>query len=210
MRRQEPDYDGSADHIMVYFTDMSHPDNLKIFPTHRVVKSLPGRVEDMVQRLGNYFSAKSMKSIDELRRELEERSDKPNVFGFCSRGGCLLLEPKDTGVLKGLIAETRSDCWKSLDVSVLQYAVFDRILGLDKTEGNITYVKTFEEADKLVRDSSHAAAFLLNPTRVDQLKAVAELGEMMPQKSTYFYPKVLSGLVINRFEKEAVSAARKK
>ena len=54
-------------------------------------------------------------------------------------------------------------------------------------------------AEALVRDGSHMAAFFLNSTRVGQLKAVAECGEMMPQKSTYFYPKLLSGLVIHRF-----------
>jgi len=210
IRRREADYDGSADHLMVYFTDMSHPDNLKIFPTHRVIRKIPASGADISVRLEKYFSARRLNSMEALKDELENNSDRPNIFGFCMKGRYELLTPKDTDGLKGLISEERSDCWKSLDVSVLQYAVFDRILELDKTEGNITYVKTFEEADKLVGDGSHEAAFLLNPTRVDQLKAVAELGEMMPQKSTYFYPKVLSGLVINRFEKTAVSVARKK
>ena len=98
-----------------------------------------------------------------------------------------------------MIDKERSEHWKELDVSVLQYAVFEKILGMDKIEGNVAFVKTFEEAEELVANGSHEAAVLLNATRVDQLKAVAERGEMMPQKSTYFYPKLLSGLVINKF-----------
>jgi len=93
-----------------------------------------------------------------------------------------------------------TDDWKQLDVSVLHSAVLNSILSVSGAEGNITYVRDPETAEVLVKDGSHMAAFFLNPTRVAQLTAVAEHGEMMPQKSTYFYPKLLTGLVINRFE----------
>jgi uncharacterized protein (DUF1015 family) len=84
--------------------------------------------------------------------------------------------------------------------------VYESILSVSGEEGNITYVKMPEEAEKLIKSGSHTAAFFLNPTRVAQMKAVAEHREMMPQKSTYFYPKLLTGLVINKFEESKVKA----
>ena len=200
LRKEESGYDGSADHVMVYFTDMSHPETLKVFPTHRVVKKLTLDNGKALEKIQEYFSIDYVEDMEALRLKLEEKSNMPNIFGLYFQDKYLILIPKDVHSLRGLITEDKSDYWKELDVSVLQYAVFDKILGIDKEEGNITFVKTFEEAEKITKDKSHVAAFLLNATRVEQLKAVAELGEMMPQKSTYFYPKLLSGLVINKFE----------
>jgi uncharacterized protein (DUF1015 family) len=184
---------------MVYFTDMSREDNLKVFPTHRVVKKLSLEENSFLDKLKKYFTLESAGNMDSLRRRLEEERDKPNIFGLFFHDKYYLLIPDNVQALRALITEKRSDYWKELDVSVLQYAVFDKILDLGNIEENVSFVKTFEEAGKLVKNGSHDAAFFLNATRVAQLKAVAELGEMMPQKSTYFYPKLLSGLVINRF-----------
>ena len=100
-----------------------------------------------------------------------------------------------------LIEKGRAEEWKELDVSAFHSAVLEKILFADNVEGNITYLRDSEKAEVLVQDGSHMAAFFLNPTRVEQLKAVAELGEMMPQKSTYFYPKLLSGIAARRLEK---------
>jgi uncharacterized protein (DUF1015 family) len=82
---------------------------------------------------------------------------------------------------------------------VLHYAVFDRILGIaSQTEDKVIYVKDEEEAVKLVDEGKCQAAFFLNPTRIEEITSIASKLEKMPHKSTYFYPKLLSGLVINR------------
>ena len=65
-------------------------------------------------------------------------------------------------------------------------------------------VESAEAGQKIIDDGSHQALFLLRPTRIEQLRSVAQSGEMMPQKSTYFYPKLLTGLIINKFENEKV------
>jgi len=200
IRRKKKDYDGSADHVMMYFTDLTDRDNLTVMATHRVIKRMPSADEGViVSKLKEYFDIREYDDLAGLKKCLKENSDGDHNFGFFAGSKFLFLRPKDKKRLIGLITDKKSLDWKKLDVSVLHSAVLTGILSVDNAEGNITYVRDPEEGEILVRDGSHMAAFFLNPTRVEQLKAVAELGEMMPQKSTYFYPKLLTGLVINRF-----------
>jgi uncharacterized protein (DUF1015 family) len=95
-----------------------------------------------------------------------------------------------------------------VDVAVLHALVFERILGIDRAaqekQTNLRYVKDFDAALGEASRPDVQAAFLLNPTRVEQLRAVADSGEVMPQKSTYFFPKLASGLVSNPIVPEEV------
>ena len=207
LRRKEEGYDGSADYIMMYFTDMSDPDNLTVMGTHRVIKVMPTSSDDeVIEKVQEYFNVVECPSLQDLMDALEKEMEEGNAFGFFGGSKYLLMKPRDKAALLGPIEGDKTEDWKGLDVSVLHSAVFGRILSVSSEEGNITYVKMPEEAEKLVKSGSHAAAFLLNPTRVEQMKAVAEHREMMPQKSTYFYPKLLTGLVINKFEETKVKA----
>jgi len=91
-----------------------------------------------------------------------------------------------------------SRAWKSLDVVVLQELILWPLLGIHpdrpETLERLSFIKNAEEALAAVK--AHDVAFLLRPTRMEQLRAVALSGEVMPQKSTYFYPKLLSGLLM--------------
>ena len=93
------------------------------------------------------------------------------------------------------------DVFKGLDVTVLHSLILTKILGLTREaqekQENLVYVKSYAEALKAAKEGANQMVFLLNPTKIEQVKAVAETGQVMPQKSTYFYPKLLSGLVIN-------------
>lgn len=201
MRRKKTEYNGSADYILMYFTDMEQK-NLTIMAAHRVIKDMPRATEEAVSdRLCRYFDISECCSLGELmkRMEIEESSNRVHVFGFFGGKKYLFMKSKDESLLLNLIKEEKNMEWKKLDVSILHFAVLKSLLGVKNTEDNITYVRDPEEAERLVLDKSHKVAFFLNPTKVEQLKAVAELGDMMPQKSTYFYPKLLTGLVINRF-----------
>lgn len=201
LRQSENGYDGSADHVLVYFADMADTDNLTVMGTHRALKDIQGLDEDVIiSRLGEYFDIIECPSLDVMSEKLENLIDEGNAFGFFGGSRYIVIKPKDKEALKSLIKEDRAEAWKDLDVSILHAAVMDTILGLENKEGNITYVRDAEDAVKLVNEGTHKAAFIMNPTKVSQMKAVAELGEMMPQKSTYFYPKLLTGLVINKFD----------
>jgi len=200
MCRKKNGYNGNADYVMMYFTDMADENDLTVMATHRVIKMMPSEDDkELISRLSEYFIITDCKDLFHLMKGLEEESDKGYAFGFLINGRYFLLKPKEKEALLGLIREEKPKEWKELDVSILHSAIFKRILSVSDAEGNITYVRDAENAEALIKDGSHMAAFLLNPTRVEQLKAVAELGEMMPQKSTYFYPKLLTGLVMNKF-----------
>ena len=97
-----------------------------------------------------------------------------------------------------------SRTWHELDVSILRNLVFEDILGLDVdafAQGpDIAYVHDTREAMRLVDEDSWAAAFLTEPTHLHELEQVASAGERMPPKSTYFYPKLLSGMALYLFD----------
>lgn len=206
MCREKQGYDGRADHVLMYLTDMSDPENLTVLATHRVIKGFKGTsVRDIRSRLGEYFNLTKFNGLDELIDQMDRRRQKSYVYGLFDTEGYTLLEPIDPIALRDFI-KGKPESWKGLDVSVLHSSVFDKVLGIKAEEGDIVYFKDPEEAREMVLKGEGKAAFFLNPTKIGQLKAVAEDGEMMPQKSTYFYPKLLTGLVINRFEDQKEKA----
>ena len=94
-----------------------------------------------------------------------------------------------------------SEASQQLDVSVLHTLILEKILGIDKenmaAQINLTYTKFYEEAIMGVDKGEFQCSFILNPTRVTEIRDVAAAGEKMPQKSTYFYPKMTTGMVMN-------------
>ncbi|MFR1436443.1 MAG: DUF1015 domain-containing protein, partial [Acutalibacteraceae bacterium] len=93
---------------------------------------------------------------------------------------------------------------QQLDVQVLHTLVLERLLGIDKEnmagQKNLTYTRDRQEALDDVDAGAYQCSFLLNPTRVSEIRDVAAAGEKMPQKSTYFYPKLITGLTMNRLD----------
>jgi uncharacterized protein (DUF1015 family) len=88
-----------------------------------------------------------------------------------------------------------------LDVAILHVAILEALLGIDEVrlreESNVTYWREPEKATELVQTGKSQLAFFLNPTQVEEVRAIADARSRMPQKSTDFYPKLLSGIVIN-------------
>lgn len=97
-----------------------------------------------------------------------------------------------------------SDALRSLDVTILHKLIIEGVLGIDeealKNGTNVTYTRDIDEAISAV-DGDANLAFILNPTRVEEIAAVASAGEKMPRKSTYFYPKLITGLVMNKLDR---------
>ena len=97
----------------------------------------------------------------------------------------------------------KSDAYLDLDVSVLHTLILNDIFGIDMenmaNQKNLVYTKQAEEAVSGVQRGAFQCSFLLNPTKIHQIKDVSLANEKMPQKSTYFYPKILTGLVMNKF-----------
>ena len=99
-----------------------------------------------------------------------------------------------------IIPGTNSVDWKRLDIPILHVILFKMCLGFD--EKNVTYIKDVNKGIYNVDAGIIDALFMINPTKLEEVQRITSLGEIMPQKSTYFYPKPLSGLIIHRHSEE--------
>jgi len=168
--------------------------------TPRVVHGLPGFTAGRFLRdVTRSFHVEEVGSLTEAQRRLRAGRDGQHVFVAYAEKRFWALDLRDEGDLDNLVPGDRPPAWKRLDVTILHKAILERVLTIDEEalarQTNIEYAHTDEEAVALVDAGKGQAAFLLNPTRVDEVLQVADLGVSMPQKSTDFYPKLLSGLV---------------
>jgi uncharacterized protein (DUF1015 family) len=171
---------------------------LTIFPTHRVVKKMNiKRRSKIFDRLNPLFRIRRYGGLQKLFAAMER---KKNCFGMYLGGGRFyLLKLKETVALQKLLEASPRE-YRTLDVSLLHNLVLTPLVECRKHgEETITYTRHKEEAVQLVDSGSHQAVFFLNPTRASEVKKIAEAQLVMPHKSTYFYPKPLTGLVINKF-----------
>ena len=185
-------------------------EELTVLPTHRVVQGLgQDGVATLLAGLGDLFDSHRVERRETLEADfgseaeaLDSRSGGRGRFGLWTRDGGAILTARRAAFEGSLPAG--SDALRRLDVTLLQVALA-RLAGIDEAataSGRITYTKSIGEALDAVDLARGGAdvAFLLEGTPVRDIVAVAEAGDLMPQKSTYFYPKPLSGLVINPHE----------
>ncbi len=190
------------DYQMMYLVDMQHP-GLVVFPTHRMVRDLESFDKDEVLKgCEEYFDIKKFTSVGNINSELAKQYKQgKKAFGFyCGKGEWYLLVLKDIEVMAKVLPDL-SEASQQLDVSVLHSLILEKTMGIDKenmaNQINLTYTKFFEEAIMKVDKGEFQCSFILNPTRVTEIRDVAAAGEKMPQKSTYFYPKMITGMVMN-------------
>ncbi len=193
------------DYVMTTLVNMFDP-GLVILPTHRMVGDLQDlNLQALREQLEAFFNVRpfgSKEQLPDLLAEMTKPWQEKHLFGMYDQTGHLyLLELKDAEAARNQLPTDRSDAWKGLDVAVLDNLILDHILGIGAAERreqkNVEYTKDAREALTRVDQGDHQLAFILNPTRIDEIIAVARAGDKMPQKATYFYPKLLTGLVIN-------------
>ena len=199
-RAQGAPVGGPADHVMMMLVEMSHP-GLVVFPTHRLVRGLDGfDSKALLCACAEQFELKTL-PLCEVKPQLDAAyAAGKKAFGFYTGGEeATLLTLKDEAVMDALLPEL-SEASRRLDVTVLHTLILEQRLHIDKAnmaaQRNLTYTRSTEEALKSVNRGESQCAFLLNPTRVEEIGAVAAAGEKMPQKSTYFYPKLITGLTM--------------
>lgn len=181
----------SYNYIMTFFTPLES-DGLCILPTHRLIKNVRFSVED----LEVCFNIKEFASQDALLAEMRHKEKDVGVFGLYKGKKFYLLRLKDKRECNRFIQEGPKE-YKNLDVVILHKVIFDNVLKLQLAQ--IFYEVNPESAVSAVEKGHFDALFLLNPTKVEQIRSIALGGEVMPQKSTYFYPKLASGLLIHKF-----------
>lgn len=206
-RREKDGPGGDYDYVMMYLSN-SMSEGFTVLPTHRLVKDIGDMdMEDVLSGLGESFdmierSCGDKDSIASFIEELESYGDEGINFGFYAGGGRIrLITLKKDVNLRKIFPEVEPEELLKLDVFVLQELVFDRILGIDREQvaekKTVSYTIDPVEAVTAVDRGAAKLAFLLNPTDMEKVVAVATAGGVMPQKSTYFYPKLISGLVFN-------------
>ena len=190
-----------ADHVMMMLVDMEDP-GLVVFPTHRLLSELNDfDPAALPERCGDFFAAELYSDRKGAEAALSEFYNAgQHAFGYFDGAQWYTLLLQDIKVMDGILPEM-SDAYRHLDVSILHSLVLERLLGIDRenmaAQKNLSYTRSAEEAEQSVREGKSQCCFLLNPTRVEEIGAVAAAGEKMPQKSTYFYPKLITGLVMN-------------
>ncbi|MEO0009525.1 MAG: DUF1015 domain-containing protein [candidate division WOR-3 bacterium] len=168
---------------------------LVILPTHRVVKGVQIRQEELLQRLGEMFIVKPVNDT-QAKTELEHNRNQHAFILYLGPGRSFLLLLKSADIaldaLKG-----KSPEYRQLDVALLHALVIDRVFGItpELIEGRVSYERYWNDAIARVNSGEYQVALFLNPTRPEQVQALAKKMERMPQKSTDFYPKLISGLV---------------
>ncbi len=186
---------GPWDYVMMAIAPMDDP-GLLILPTHRIVDGLPAlNVTELLRRLDDLFMCLPIENAGELEEALE-KTEGP-AFGMVTREGCHLLVPWNLDDCAAAVRLERSPLWKRLDVAVLHGLIFDRYLGIGAGESPfLRYTRDAAEAMRAVTENGASLAFLMKATPKESVRQIALGGETMPQKSTFFYPKLATGLVM--------------
>ena len=199
MRAKYPDApaDAGFNFRMVTLVSMDDP-GLTILPTHRQMHSYTAKTTaQILSDAGEYFEVSPMADRAALEVALAEATDAERRIGFYD-GGYFLLCLKGPEYMER-IAPDRVEEWRMLDVSILHEILIERVMGISKervvAKENIDYHRDLDMAIAQVDEGEALCVFIMNPTRMAEVKACSDKGAKMPQKSTDFYPKVITGLV---------------
>lgn len=213
--KENPDFE-AARFRMLTLVNMSNP-GLVVLPTHRLVQHIDGLdLEQLIDKLETDFQVRKYGTGDNAKTEMFSDMDKDfstgkHGFGiYANNGKFYSLTLKNESVMDNNL--NRSSAWKKLDVTILHTLILEKYLGIGKEklaqgtmEGGsfVEFIKgigdAVEAAMKKV-DAGSQAVFFMNPTRVEEVETVAGNFETMPQKSTFFYPKVYTGFTINKLD----------
>lgn len=198
-------------YMLMYLANLYDPD-LVILMAHRLLGGQRLRnveAKRLLPRFAEYFEVTPLPrpegdtaaQADFLKAELATAQPGDTVFIMVGLGLKAWRLKLKEGVRQNLLARQMHPALAALDVAVLNYLIFDKILGLDAKAQDDSetckYASKVEEVVKLLAAKEADLAFILNPTKIDQVREVATSGLVMPRKSTYFYPKVMTGLLLN-------------
>jgi len=199
---------------MVYFTCLED-EGLSVLPIHRLVHGIKDfDLQKILKKLSLYFSIEifpfKRKNIEQvlfrLKKEMSKYIRLNNVFALYPRSDdrFYLLKALKNKVHNLLIKSGVSSELVKLDVIVLHRLIFEKILGITKTaqekQQNIIYIKGDEDFKSLIKKKDYQVLFLLNPISAVDVYKIVKRREILPQKTSFFYPKLISGFVINKME----------
>ncbi len=212
LSKEHPELE-SAKYRMLTFVNISNP-GLAVLPTHRLVQNLEVfSKEKLLEEISKYFDVEIFSATEKMFELMNKKfQNKEHSFGlFMNDGNFYVLTLNDLSIMNSLLSDKSAEL-RRLDVAILHTLILDKMLGIDKRKleqgtmkggGFVTYIKgigdAVEESITLVQKDGQAV-FFMNPTRVSEVEAVSKNFECMPQKSTFFQPKVWTGFTINKLE----------
>lgn len=188
-------------YVLMYLVGQDDP-ALIILPTHRLLSIPEFNLDDFLKKASNYFNIEEVKDVYELESVLLE-ADR-HTFGMHTKDKSYVMELKDKGIVEKLEGTGHK---KHLEVSVLHEFVIGRILGVDVHK--LEYAKKPDDVHRLIEEETHDVAFLLRQPEIDDVVKVVEDGDVMPHKSTYFYPKPLAGMIIRMMDSPKTETEKK-
>jgi uncharacterized protein (DUF1015 family) len=197
-----PDHTGNEayNYHLMYLTN-SESDDLRILPTHRLLEKLPISETEFLQKLEAYFIVTPKEDPYELNEVI---AGKQWAFGLYLKNQAYKLRLKPE-VHSSINWETTPEV-KALDLTVLHYFIFDKVLGIEqeaqRNYPGLNYVRNFTECIAKVDSGAAEAAFITNEVTMEEVKRVCYSGAVMPQKSTFFYPKVICGFLFSSIKPE--------
>ena len=213
MRSERGEWNGreAFNYILTYFANMSD-ENLVILATHRLVRGYqPQPFLQLEEGLQRYFYLEQYPKTPEGKgwflKALKSGGKKQRLIGasFKRDPRYLILRLKNKRIMQRL-AKDLSAPLQELDVTMLHLLILENILGLTPEQQvngeTIRYSQDEETVLQALEKEDYQAAFLLNRPKAEEILTIALGGEKMPQKSTYFYPKLVSGLIINKVDPE--------
>ena len=204
--KEKGEFSPGADYVMIYLCPMSDP-GLTILPTHRLFNGALPHPDDFLNGLSSFFKISGKAFTEKTEPVMRERfmtklKKERGYIGLylAGRQTYYVLKPLDSA-REELKAQGEPPELAALDTVRLSGVIFKKILGLSEKDMDdpkvIAYVSNLHQTLDLVKEQKHKAAFILNPGTLEDVVRVSENGLTMPRKSTYFYPKVTTGLVLN-------------
>jgi uncharacterized protein (DUF1015 family) len=209
---QNPLHSGQEGYNYVMFALIDFADaGLVILPTHRIVKGISKTaLNGLKSKLANFFSIQDIpidapgawQKVDSLLKGLTPQMQNVNLAVYGLSGDAVtILTLKDAEIAGRLMPEIHGDLYKKLDVSLVDHIILEKLLGYAKDKEDIVLAYTHDRQDAIdrVKGQEYQLAFLLNPVGPEIIKEIADAGDRMPRKSTYFYPKSPAGLVFHKW-----------
>lgn len=192
---------GLGNYVMMFLADIDD-EGLVILPTHRMVRDIENySVDEVLAQISEKFDVERIDTLEGMKEKLDASANRAYAYYTGGNGYYLCTLRDETETYK--IHADRSKAYAELDVTGLHTHILEPVFKIDKenmaSQKNLVYTRSLDEAIEKVNSGEFQCSFILRSTKMRQIKDVASAGDKMPQKSTYFYPKLITGLVMNKF-----------
>ena len=205
--KYEKNHDGlDSKEVMVTLVNSKNP-GMQIMPTHRIIRGIELSITDIKKEVGHFFSYSEFHGVEKLLIEMDKADSDRKILGLYHRNSNtgLLLKFEAFDLLKSKMSDQSREL-RELDTNILHSFLLKEVFNIDTNRQEdlnyLSYLRGNKSTIKMLdKEEDYDVVCFVNPPSLDDVFNIAEAGETMPQKSTYFYPKVYSGLVTRCFNK---------